>query len=356
MKNKKIIILYSISHFIVDFLCANFMIGQAMNVVTTNSNYIISIIIYNFFAFAFQVPLGMVMDALKIYKYISIIGALMILLTYLEPLQNAILLATILGIGNALFHLEGGTNVYFISNKKAKYNGICVAPGAMGIFLGTYFANKINYLISFLCIVLLIIILIYIQQFLTENTKNESNYKLSNIKSTFLISILISLSIVIRSLGSGVINYTWKNTFILSFLYTLSIVVGKAIGGILGDKYGFSKIACGSLLISIVLLLLGYKMPFIAYIGILLFNIPMAITLTMLVNTLGNGVSTAVGLNTMFLFIGFIFNFINISYSPIFILLISNFIAIISIFVANQFIERSKKYEKNFKNSKNCII
>ena len=64
---------------------------------------------------------------------------------------------------------------------------------------------------------------------------------------------------------------------------------------------------------------LGYEIHIFAYIGILLFNIPMSITLTILENTLSKKIACAVGLNTLFLFIGFLICFIDITINNIII-------------------------------------
>ena len=75
MKNKiGVVSIYSLCHFIVDFVCAIFILGKLPYIAKTNSEFITSIIIYNFFAFAFQVPLGYILDKFKNYKYIAIIG------------------------------------------------------------------------------------------------------------------------------------------------------------------------------------------------------------------------------------------------------------------------------------------
>ena len=102
MKNKiGFISIYSLSHFIVDFVCAIFILGKLPYIANTNSEFVISVIVYNFFAFAFQVPIGYILDKFKTYKYVSIIGLSFIGLCYLININNVFILATIVGIGNA---------------------------------------------------------------------------------------------------------------------------------------------------------------------------------------------------------------------------------------------------------------
>ena len=334
MKNKiGFVTIYGLCHFIVDFVCAIFILGKLLHIANTNSELVTAMIIYNFFAFAFQFPLGYILDKFKVYKYIAIIGMCFIGFCYLISFNNVFILATIVGIGNALFHLEGGVNIYSISERKAFLNGLFVAPGALGIFLGTTFHDEL--IITYLPIILIIVAIALLS--LVQKNEIEKQLK-KNRKSEFsniimaLIVILIGLSIIVRSIGGSAIIYTWKSGFALGFIYAISIVMGKAFGGILADKFGLIKVALISLICSAISLILGYNIHIFAYIGMLLFNIPMSITLTILENTLSKKIACAVGLNTMFLFIGFLICFIDITINNNFILIGSIILAMLSIY------------------------
>ena len=350
MKNKiGFVTIYSLCHFIVDFVCAIFILGKLPHIVNTNSELVTAIVIYNFFAFAFQFPLGYILDKFKVYKYIAIIGMCFIGFCYLINFNNAFILATIVGIGNALFHLEGGVNIYSRAEGKAFLNGLFVAPGALGIFLGTTFHNEL--IITYLPLILIIVSI----ALLSLVQKNEiekylkNNIKIEFSKSTIaLIVILIGISIIVRSIGGSTIKYTWKSGFTLGFIYTISIVMGKALGGFLADKIGLMKVALIALICSAISLILGYEIHIFAYIGILLFNIPMSITLTILENTLSKKIACAVGLNTLFLFIGFLICFIDITINNIIILIGSIILAMLSIYFAHKlYLKGGINYEEN---------
>ncbi len=353
MKNKiSLISIYSLSHFIVDFVCAIFILGKLPYIANTNDEFVISIIIYNFFAFAFQVPIGYILDKFKIYKYVAIIGLGFIGLCYLINFNNAFVLATIVGIGNALFHLEGGVNIYSISKRKAFLNGLFVAPGALGIFLGTTFHDEliITYLPIFLIFISIILLSLIQKQEVGKELEKNRKIKLNNF-SILLIVILIGLSIIVRAIGGSTIIYTWKSGFILGLIYTMSIVIGKAFGGLLADKFGLLKVALVSLACSAIFLLLGYQIHVFAYIGILLFNIPMSITLTILENTLSKKIACAVGLNTMFLFIGYLICFIDLTINNNFVLVGSILLAMLSIYFAHKLYLKGLKGEINDENN-----
>lgn len=350
MKNKaSSMIIYSICHFIVDFVCAIFVLGKLVPIAESMQDAIMAAIVYNFFAFAFQVPLGYILDKFKVYKYVAIIGMGLIGITYFISSKNIIALASVVGIGNALFHLEGGVNAYAISKGKAFINGLFVAPGALGIFLGTMFNEEliVSYVpIALITISIMLLFLIQTQDVNKELTKiNSRNI---SIKSCILIVLLIGVSIIVRSIGGSAIVYTWKTGFVLGFTYTLAIVLGKAIGGLVADKFGLLKVACISLLLSAVCLVLGHNYHMLAYVGIFLFNIPMSITLTILENTLTKKIACAVGLNTMFLFIGYIICFIDMTIDNNFVLVGSIILAVLSIYFADKlYVRGGALNEKN---------
>ena len=127
-KTVKITSIYALSHAIVDFACAFYMCAFF------DGSIIKNYILYNFFAFAFQVPLGVLLDKHRNYKYIGLLGTLLILLVYVIQSNQTIIIPFVLGIGNALFHLEGGINIYEISKPKSYLNGIFVAPRCNGNF------------------------------------------------------------------------------------------------------------------------------------------------------------------------------------------------------------------------------
>ena len=338
MKNKiGFISIYSLCHFIVDFVCTILILGKLPYIANTNNEFITSVIVYNFFAFAFQVPLGYILDKFKIYKYVAIIGMCCIGLCYLINFNNSIIVAIIVGIGNALFHLEGGVNIYSLSARKAFLNGLFVAPGALGIFLGTVFHNKLIITCFPIILVFITIFLLLLVQNreIEKDLKNNIINKFDNYNITLII-ILIGISIIVRSVGGNSIIYNWKNSFALGLIYTTSIVIGKAFGGLIADKFGLLKVALISLACSAICLLLGYNIHIFSYIGILLFNIPMSITLTILENTLSKNIACAVGLNTMFLFIGYLICFIDITINNNLILVLSILLAMLSIYYAHK--------------------
>ncbi len=346
--------IYSICHFIVDFVSCLFVLGIAPsfcideNGVFNNTLYYTEVIMYNFFAFAFQVPMGFLMDKYKIYKYVGIIGFCLIGICYVLGFGNAVVLSSIVGIGNGLFHLEGGVNAYENSKGKAFLNGLFVAPGTWGIFLGTFFYPQLagTYLPIGL-ILLAILLLAFVQNDEIEFVKEEQNKIATKgmlFKAHDIISIvlLIGVSIIVRSIGGGAIKYAWKtaDVFWIGFVYSCFVVLGKTFGGFIGDRIGLKKTAIGALAIACVSLLIGFKVPTFGFLGIFLFNIPMSITLLLLEKCNTKYLATMVGSNTFFLFIGYMICLIPNTMNNYAVLITSILLAILSIFLA------FKKFDK----------
>ena len=92
--------LYAAVHFLVDGICAWAMLGRLGGGWT-------GFLVYNFCAFALQLPLGAVLDRLEDRRWPMQFAALGCCLTA----AGAFCHPAVLGLGNALFHVGGGVDV-----------------------------------------------------------------------------------------------------------------------------------------------------------------------------------------------------------------------------------------------------
>ena len=318
---KLIVTTYSIIHFIVDLACnvlvVNLVASKLGNDVIT---LFAAVIAYNFFAFAVQLPVGIIADKLNKNAICSAVGCLLVSLGF-AFYNNAILAAIIAGIGNSLFHVGGGIDVLNISDKKATPSGIYVSTGALGVFLGSlsgkygfnrYYIVHILLLLSFIAIIYLYtkikdklsnILYPYDQPLEPEVSNVETKY--DNISISEVIAIIcLMITVCIRSYVGMILNFSWKSNIVLAVIAILSVVFGKMLGGIIGDRIGFKKISVISLLLSGILFIFAFDNPALGILAILFFNMTMPITLTALSNILNNGKGFAFGLLTFALFVG----------------------------------------------------
>jgi MFS transporter, FSR family, fosmidomycin resistance protein len=261
------------------------------------------VLLYNIIAFGLQFVFGAISDKWKDPKQISAMGLFLTGISIF--LINASPVAAVLfsGMGNALFHVGGGSISLSYRPGKATAPGIFVAPGALGLTLGILF-GKNNFLPkwTFLTLLLLSIVIFFIIRF------PEVSYKRAalQIKINYLWIgiILLLLSVAVRSLAGVAFVFPWKTNFNLLIILTLAIMAGKGLGGFLADRFGWLRTVLLALLLSIPLLTLGAKIPIFAIPGALLFNMTMPVTLVAVVAAFPGRPGFAFGLTCLALFLG----------------------------------------------------
>jgi len=292
---------YSISHALVDATCAGLIFAIFFLNLLELQTFFYLVILYNVLAFALQSPFGLLVDKLKTPVQSAITGVLLVAVATLF-IKTPFIAGSIAGIGNALFHVGGGIISLNLIPKKATMPGVYVAPGALGLMIGTLI-GKGGHFVAWPFLILLIFFSILMWKIkkpdINYDTKLKGNFK------WFELSILLLLvSIAIRGLVGMVLVMPWKSNTHLLILLTIAIVLGKALGGVLGDRYGWMKISLTGLIISGILLSFFTNIPTLAIIGVFFFNLTMPITLTAIANMLPGRVGFAFGLTTLALVIG----------------------------------------------------
>ncbi|MGN0004880.1 MAG: hypothetical protein ACI37Z_02720 [Candidatus Gastranaerophilaceae bacterium] len=301
-KQKALIIsVLGASHAVVDFCCAAILyalVGKVDIVLLLKL-----VVIYNVLAFGLQSVFGFIADKTKNAVNYAIFGCLF-LIGGISICKNPMLTIILIGIGNALFHTGGGIISLEIGNGRAKLPGAFVAPGAIGLFLGSFWGlipNVENIWLAFfplICISMMIFL-----EIPQEKPKIYENK--ASIPIYAIIFILILISVCIRSFVGLSFDFAAKDDFNLLLIFVFAIAAGKFAGGLFADKFGMSNTAVIGLLISAPLLKFGY-IPELAILGMFLFNLTMPITLTALANMMPNHKGLAFGLTTSALLIGFL--------------------------------------------------
>jgi FSR family fosmidomycin resistance protein-like MFS transporter len=293
---------YGLSHAAIDASCAAVAFSLLSSKSITDEYFIQLVVIYNAIAFGSQTLFGLLIDKYRCPKLSAISGSIItasaILVSFLLPLY-AIILA---GIGNALFHLGGGTISLNLTKNKATAPGIFVAPGAFGLLIGTLYGKSGSFAAWPLLITIAILCaLMYCTKYPEINYKTDEKINTNYFES---IILLLLITIVARSVVGSVVVLPWKSDIFLLVTLTSSIVLGKAFGGIIGDKYGWQKVGVISLLISAPLLTFGASIPDAAIFGMFLFNFTMPITLVAISNKLPGRPGFSFGLTTLALIVG----------------------------------------------------
>jgi FSR family fosmidomycin resistance protein-like MFS transporter len=307
LKRKDIVsnlFVYGTMHALVDAICAGVVFSILRNQIIDIQIFFILVVLYNVLAFGLQFIFGFISDHLQSPRLITLIGAILTVISAFIFMILPIWAIIFAGLGNALFHVGGGSISLNLTPTKATAPGIYVAPGALGLFVGILLGKGGQFIAwPFVLGLIILSILIFIIKKPEMNYKREERKK-QKFNYFGLILILVFLSITIRSFVGMVIVFPWKVDINLLIILTIAVVLGKAIGGILADKFGFIKVAVGALVLSIPLLILGVNIPILAIIGMFLFNITMPVTLVTISNILPGRPGFAFGLTCLALIIG----------------------------------------------------
>lgn len=297
--------IYSLLHMLVDGVCALAMFGHFVS--TGDGQFYF--LVYNFCAFALQMPLGVLLDFKKELSFCF--AALGVLLTIVGAITHPVLL----GLGNALFHVGGGVGV--IGEDKAKNRGgrnlgIFVAPGALGLYLGTVAAKKGFWQERFAVTVILLIVLVISASVLYNKIKRATaayavkKEQTSSIQPGFvLLGISCFLVVILRSYIGMAVSFPWKQEPILALVSVLAVVCGKAAGGFLAAGIGYKRTAVITLGIA-ALGYLGLNSVPLGLIALFAFNMTMPMTLYLLICALPKLPGFSFGLLTFGLFLGFL--------------------------------------------------
>jgi MFS transporter, FSR family, fosmidomycin resistance protein len=303
-KVSQYLVVYGFSHAIVDASCIILILGG----IDVKADLMTYILLYNMLAFGLQLPFGWIIDKIQKPSFSAIVGCILIALA-LFLFLNPILATILAGIGNALFHVGGGTVALNLRPGKASMPGVFVAPGGIGLFAGgllvKIYGFKPEVFIALLLIMALFLFLLKSPPILYKKVSPTStNFML-------LIIILLLLTICIRSAIGLSIDFAWKSNMKLMILLITCIALGKGLGGFLADYFGWIKTTVPGLAFSAILLFLGQKTPVIGLAGMFLFNITMPVTLVAISNLLPGRPGFSFGLTTLALVIGSLITYSN---------------------------------------------
>lgn len=304
IQKSKTLLVYSVTHAIVDAACIMLILSG----IAAKENLAFYIILYNILAFGLQAPFGWLTDKIQKPEFTTILGC-GILISGLILYRDALLATILMGIGNALFHVGGGSIALNLNEKKAALPGVFVSTGGLGLFAGGLIAKFYGFQAPLF--IALLAVSSVLMMFLKATSINYQKEKLQNFNKILIIILLILISIGIRSVLGLSINYQWKSNIWLLLAFTIAIVLGKGLGGFLSDRFGWIKISVGGLFLSAFLLYFGYNYAVAGIIGVFIFNFTMPVTLVAVSNLLPGRPGFSFGLTTIALLAGALPTFAN---------------------------------------------
>lgn len=303
MVHKRMLAVYSAAHAAVDFACA-FLVYSTM---LDEPALPLCILLYNFCAFALQMPFGLLADGWNRNAIMAAVGCGGVALAFVPGIP-ALLGAVIAGVGNGLFHVGGGLDVLNDSKERASALGIFVSPGALGLYFGGVLGGR-GAIPGLLPVVVLLafggLILLTARHTYRGFASCNAPAELPRPREGWLPVVLLTAVVVLRSYMGFNQTLPWKGEGNWGVIVTVALVLGKAFGGFLCDWVGAKKAAALSLGLAAVCYLFSAN-PLCGTMAVFLFNMTMPITLWAAARLLPGGKGFAFGLLTFALFLGYI--------------------------------------------------
>lgn len=314
--------IYGLLHFLVDFCCAFFIFRMMRD---TGELYLY-FFIYNFCAFALQMPAGLLADKCSENAWTAMLGCFLtaaapFLYTVLSygkgdmSLPFCISAIVLTGLGNCLFHVGGGIEILKTGRDKLWPLGIFVSPGAAGIFLGNCIGKGDTHpsLLPYVLLVAGTFILLWQQKerkgkvFLNHTDKEKTAGENFHYKRNIAAAAIFCLAavVVLRSHLGMIYSFPWKKETIGGICSLFAVMSGKVAGGMLADRFGIGKTAFVSMAVAMGCFFLAENMGF-GVIGIFCFNMSMPLTLYLSSRLLNPHRGFAFGILTFAIFIGFL--------------------------------------------------
>jgi len=303
---------YAVAHFIVDFACAFLMFRS----ISMSPDWYLCILVYNFCAFAMQMPMGIIADKVNRNYVFAAVGCIMVGCGFgltATPLAAAVLI----GLGNGMFHIGGSVDVLNISSDKCSALGLFVSPGAFGIFFGTLLGTgaAMPALPVVLSLVVIACLIVLTHRVFGAGYVSNAPFSPAAPPKLLIAVAFFFLVVCLRSYSGLAADFPWRGAGQWGLALVCASAFGKTIGGFLSDRFGPAKTAVFSLGIAALLFLLP-QVPFAGVLAILLFNMTMPITLWATAKVFPSAKGFSFGLLTFALFIGFLPVYLGVGASP----------------------------------------
>ena len=281
-----ILFLNAFSHFLVDGLCASTVFGRLGEA----ENLPALILLYNTLAFSTQCIMGLAADSVKRHSCAACVSMGAVICGYALPLPPLVRILLI-GLGNSVFHVAGGSITLEQSRGKAWQLDVFVAPGAVGLTIGTLFPRA-----GVLFAVLMAVCAIAMVPVSTRTRTESQPVRVSECDTPVLTCVLLASAVAVRSIGGAVVRFPWKTGAEFSLLTTLCVFAGKMLGGFLCDRLGAGRTALLSILPASVLISFCSQWMLLSLLGQFALNLTMPVTLWLLYCAMPDAPGFAFGL------------------------------------------------------------
>lgn len=317
MKNTSLLT-YTAAHLLVDFACGYILYAMYTEGEITAASAAGIFMLYNLLAFATQHVFGVLSDKIRSNgRVFAVIGIISTTLGIFIGSNNPELTVYLVGLGNASFHVGGGTDA-LCEGRGMTRAGIFVSSGILGVVLGCKFGEKLLFPKMYY-IAMLIFMAVAVWTFckgerheieIPEPSESEKkSVSAKTILSATLPSLLVLIfAVAIRAYAGFAAIHPESDSTLLLLVIAAASFAGKFAGGILADLLGARRVGTASLLLCVPLYYLGAESNLFFLAATFFFNIAMPITLVSAARKLPGHEGFVFGLTTLALFLGYFIN------------------------------------------------
>jgi hypothetical protein len=289
--------LYCFVHFTVDAACFYFLFAR----LSAHPMLAALALFYDALAFPTQSLFGILADRFPRFNG-GLVGSLMIAAALMLPWSLPALI--LVGLGNALAHIDGARHTLCGADGKIAPCGIYVSGGSVGVITGQLMARTCSVALPLGLILLSALLTLWLAHKHIPVRTDANGFHLHAGHSLSMIVLLAFVAVAVRAYIGFAIPTGWNQTTVHAVLLYISMAAGKLTGGLLCDRIGFRKTTALSIGLSLPLLLLGDSAMVLSLIGIGLFSMTMPVTVALLVSALPEEPCFAFGITTVALFVG----------------------------------------------------
>ena len=267
-------------------------------------------LLFDFFAFVIQGPIGDLNRRCKTLDLGSIGTALMLAGVLMIRSSSGfpnVLGLVLLAVGNAFLHEAGAVSTTVMSGGKLLHGALFVAGGSFGLITGQFLGGALHIPKLWLLLPLAgieVLVLLTNRRWLKRDVRYPAFDLVKNPDRHAALVLAAFAVTAVRSFIGYAIPISWKKELWQSFFLFGMMGLGKALGGYLADRFGARRTGVWSTLLCIPFLLFGKDLMLVSVFGVFCFSLTMSITFGMLLSVIRESPGSAFGVTTAALFTG----------------------------------------------------
>ena len=272
-------------HFLVDALCMCCIYLMAEE--WTGKSSIEMIFAYNAFAFLTQPVTGAIVDKIDKKHWMLLLSMVILAISvFFTPRVSNLgifFVASLLGLGNSLFHVWGGKQVAVTTENDIRALGVFVAPGAVGLTVGIFFHSWLLVYIFLLSICFLGIAYLHLDEKIStiemDNLKEGITHGRFSQNVISQIMLAIIGFVILRAYMSEDLSDGLMMEGIGIMAIGMVAMLGKVAGGWIAKDFGILKTVVVILLVIFVCYVLRDTYWLFLLLGLFAINCTMPVTL-----------------------------------------------------------------------------